>query len=71
MDPMLKYDLEDPCSLWLDPTRHERVNIPAGPPPEQKPIERILFLDGMPVVSEENFICFPSRLDEKVSLSID
>ena len=41
MDPTLKYDLEDPGSLWLDPTRHQRVNIPDGPPPEQKPIERV------------------------------
>jgi len=41
MDPILKYDLEDPGSLWLDPTRHERVNISAGPPPEQKPTERV------------------------------
>jgi len=41
MDPILKYDLEDPGSLWLDPTRHERVDIPAGPPPEQKPVERV------------------------------
>ena len=41
MDSILKYDLEDPGSLWLDPTRHEHVNIPAGPPPEQKPIERV------------------------------
>src|SRR5665648_798179 len=34
MDPILKYDLDDSGSLWLDPTRHERVYIPAGPPPE-------------------------------------
>jgi glutamate synthase (NADPH) small chain len=36
-----QYDLEDPGSLWLDPDRHERTNIPAGPPPEQKPDERV------------------------------
>ncbi len=41
MDTILKYDLEDPGSLWLDPTRYDRVHIPPGPPPEQKPVERV------------------------------
>jgi glutamate synthase (NADPH/NADH) small chain len=27
--------------LWLDPDRHQRVTIPAGPPPEQTPAERV------------------------------
>jgi glutamate synthase (NADPH/NADH) small chain len=41
MNTVRKYDLEDSSSLSLDPTRHERTNIPAGPPPEQKPAERV------------------------------
>ncbi len=41
MQRFLDYDLEDPGSLWLDPNRHDRANIPAGPPPEQKPAERV------------------------------
>ncbi|MCI0476647.1 MAG: FAD-dependent oxidoreductase, partial [Anaerolineales bacterium] len=32
---------EDPGSLWLDPTRRDRINIPAAPPPEQSPTESI------------------------------
>lgn len=41
MNTILQYDLEDPGSLWLDPNRHDRVQIPAGPPREQKPVERV------------------------------
>lgn len=33
--------LEDPDSLWLDPTRRDRVNIPAVPPPQQSPTESV------------------------------
>lgn len=32
---------EDPDSLWLDPSRRERVNIPPVPPPEQSPEESV------------------------------
>ena len=41
MDSPLHYDLEDPGDLQLDPPRHERANIPAGPTPEQIPAERV------------------------------
>ncbi|MCX7839292.1 MAG: NAD(P)-dependent oxidoreductase [Anaerolineae bacterium] len=33
--------LDDPDSLWLDPSRRERVNIPPVPPPEQSPEESV------------------------------
>lgn len=36
-----KYILEDPGSLWLDPDRHERVNIPVGAQPMQNAVERL------------------------------
>lgn len=32
---------DDPDSLWLDPSRRERVNIPPVPPPEQSPEESV------------------------------
>lgn len=33
--------LDDPDTASLDPTRTERVHIPPGPPPEQRPSERL------------------------------
>ncbi|HET6845505.1 MAG TPA: NAD(P)-dependent oxidoreductase [Anaerolineales bacterium] len=33
--------LDDPDTMYLDPTRTERVHIPAGPPPEQPAPERL------------------------------
>ena len=44
MDRFLQIPLNEPDNpetLILDPTRAERVHIPAGPPPEQKPAERL------------------------------
>ncbi len=41
MESFPKVSLEDPNSLWLDPERYDRTNIPAGPPPEQPPDERL------------------------------
>jgi glutamate synthase (NADPH) small chain len=41
METFPKYDLEDPGSLWVDPDRHARANIPPGPPPESDPNERL------------------------------
>jgi glutamate synthase (NADPH/NADH) small chain len=41
MVSIFNYDLEEAGSLALDPTRRERVNIPAGSPPEQKPADRV------------------------------
>ncbi len=35
------HELDDPDTLYLDPTREERVHIPPGPPPEQLPAERL------------------------------
>jgi hypothetical protein len=32
---------DDRENLELDPTRMERVHIPAGPPPEQLPADRL------------------------------
>ena len=34
-------ELDDPETAYLDPTRTERVHIPAGTPPEQLPSERL------------------------------
>lgn len=41
METFSKPILEDPGSLWLDPNRRDRVNIPAVPTPEQEPSERV------------------------------
>ncbi len=35
------HEMDDPETFYLDPTRAERVHIPAGPPPEQDPMERL------------------------------
>jgi glutamate synthase (NADPH) small chain len=41
MEHFPKINLEDPDSLWLDPDRYQRTNIPAGPSPEQPPAARL------------------------------
>jgi glutamate synthase (NADPH/NADH) small chain len=41
MSAFSKPAFEDPGSLWLDPTRRDRVNIPPVPPPEQSPGESV------------------------------
>lgn len=44
MDKFLLFpdkESDDPETLGLDPTRMERVHIPPGPPPEQKPAKRL------------------------------
>ncbi len=41
MESFPKVSLEDPSSLWLDPDRYERTDIPASPPPEQSSQERL------------------------------
>jgi glutamate synthase (NADPH) small chain len=41
METFPKYNLEDPNSTWVDPDRHARANIPAGPPPEADPKARL------------------------------
>lgn len=38
-------DIPDPNSLWLDPDRHERVEIPPSPPPELDPQTRLKTFD--------------------------
>ncbi len=45
MEHFPKINTEDPNSLWLDPDRYQRTEIPAGPPPEQKPEERLRNFD--------------------------
>ncbi len=41
MESFPKVDAEDPNSLWLDPDRYARTDIPASPPPEQPPEKRL------------------------------
>lgn len=41
MSAFPKPAFEDPGSLWLDPTRRDRINIPATPPPQQSPTESV------------------------------
>ena len=41
MSTFPKPAFEDPGSLWLDPTRRDRINIPATSPPEQSPTESV------------------------------
>jgi glutamate synthase (NADPH) small chain len=41
MEHFPKISAEDPNSLWLDPDRYQRTEIPAGPPPEQEPERRL------------------------------
>lgn len=41
MESFPKINCEDPNSLWVDPDRYDRTNIPAGPPPEQPPAQRL------------------------------
>ncbi len=45
MESFPKVNLEDPDSLWLDPDRYQRTDIPPGPPPEQPPAERLYNFD--------------------------
>lgn len=41
MDRYPKSGPEDPSSLYLEPDRYERANIPPGAPPKQKPYKRV------------------------------
>jgi glutamate synthase (NADPH) small chain len=41
MESFPKINVEDPNSLWVDPDRYERTNIPPEPPPEQPPAQRL------------------------------
>lgn len=38
-------DIPDPGTLWLDPDRHARAEIPPGPPPELDPAQRLHTFD--------------------------
>jgi glutamate synthase (NADPH/NADH) small chain len=45
MDNDQPNDSETKENIYLDPDRRERVHIPAGPPPEQEPLERVKNFD--------------------------